>query len=335
MPVFTSKFPPWTCGCLGCFWFLLFFWLRCLDTLAILLLIAARADALVTAFCVDTLLVLLSAYQLLLGTLINICTGALCDLVPAGTSLAVIRTGSSAAGANFITGFAGVGAFRVQAILIFFTWGRVFGALIYIDTSFLVIFLPAVLALITVLMGCSSAGLAGRVAFCAQGEGVVPNFIEVAVNTVQAELPFITLVTAALSVAPTTAIAVAHSISVTRSFRAPNTGIAVRSKRSFGTAHFDGFNAEPFMQIRMFCFPLEPPSLKMLLMLFYHAVALKAAAVTEPLHDLHQTNLTCLIFGQFPLLPGCVASAKVLLCCSVKALVEVVSDLLAGDTGGF
>lgn len=30
---------------------------------------------------------------------------------------------------------------------------------------------------------------------------------------------------------------------------------AVRSKRSLRTAHFDGVNAEPFMQIRMFCFP--------------------------------------------------------------------------------
>lgn len=35
----------------------------------------------------------------------NTCAGSLCVLVPAGTSLAVIGTGSSAAGANFITGF--------------------------------------------------------------------------------------------------------------------------------------------------------------------------------------------------------------------------------------
>ena len=31
--------------------------------------------------------------------------------------------------------------------------------------------------------------------------------------------------------------------------------IAVRSKCSFWTAHFDGFNAEPLVKIRMFCFP--------------------------------------------------------------------------------
>lgn len=38
--------------------------------------------------------------------------------------------------------------------------------------------------------------------------------------------------------------------------------------------------------------PLEPPSLKMLLVLLHHVVALKAAAVAQPLHDLHQPNLT-------------------------------------------
>lgn len=31
--------------------------------------------------------------------------------------------------------------------------------------------------------------------------------------------------------------------------------IAVRSKRSLRTAHFDSFNAEPFMQIGVFRFP--------------------------------------------------------------------------------
>lgn len=37
--------------------------------------------------------------------------------------------------------------------------------------------------------------------------------------------------------------------------------------------------------------PLEPPSLEMLLVLLNHVVALKAAAVAQPLHDLHQPNL--------------------------------------------
>lgn len=34
----------------------------------------------------------------------------------------------------------------------------------------------------------------------------------------------------------------------------------------------------------------------------------------------------CLIFGQFPLLPGCVASTKVLLCRSFKALKQKIKD---------
>lgn len=37
--------------------------------------------------------------------------------------------------------------------------------------------------------------------------------------------------------------------------------------------------------------PFEPPSLKELFVLLYHAIALKAAAVTEALHNFHQTNL--------------------------------------------
>lgn len=37
--------------------------------------------------------------------------------------------------------------------------------------------------------------------------------------------------------------------------------------------------------------PLEPPGFEMLLVLLYHAVALKAAAVAQPLHDLHQPDL--------------------------------------------
>lgn len=37
--------------------------------------------------------------------------------------------------------------------------------------------------------------------------------------------------------------------------------------------------------------PLEPPSFKMLFVLFYHVVALEAAAVTQTLNDLHKTDL--------------------------------------------
>lgn len=47
-------------------------WLQHLDTLAVLLLIATRADTLIASFSVDALLVLLSAYGLCLGTLIDI-----------------------------------------------------------------------------------------------------------------------------------------------------------------------------------------------------------------------------------------------------------------------
>lgn len=137
-----------------------------MDTLAILLLISSRADANIAAFIVDTLLVLQSAYRLWLGTLIDICASALCVLVPAGTSLALIRTGSRAAGARFVTGLAGERAFRVEAVLIFFTRRGVFRALVYINTSLLVILLPAFFALITVLIGCSGAGFAGGVALC-------------------------------------------------------------------------------------------------------------------------------------------------------------------------
>lgn len=46
----------------------------------------------------------------------------------------------------------------------FFTYSVITAPLT--DTGFLVIFLPAFLALVTVLIGCSSAGLARRVAFC-------------------------------------------------------------------------------------------------------------------------------------------------------------------------
>lgn len=37
--------------------------------------------------------------------------------------------------------------------------------------------------------------------------------------------------------------------------------------------------------------PLEPPSFKMLFVLFYHVVALEAAAFTQTLHNLHKSNL--------------------------------------------
>lgn len=37
--------------------------------------------------------------------------------------------------------------------------------------------------------------------------------------------------------------------------------------------------------------PLEPPGFKMVFVLLHHAVALKAAAFTQPLHDLHQPDL--------------------------------------------
>lgn len=37
--------------------------------------------------------------------------------------------------------------------------------------------------------------------------------------------------------------------------------------------------------------PLEPPGFEMLFVLFDHAVALEAATVTQPLHNLHQPDL--------------------------------------------
>lgn len=37
--------------------------------------------------------------------------------------------------------------------------------------------------------------------------------------------------------------------------------------------------------------PLEPPGFKMVFVLLHHVVALKAAAFTQPLHDLHQPDL--------------------------------------------
>lgn len=310
-----------------------FFWLWRLNTLSVLLLITARADAHVAAFSVDALLVLLGARRLWLGTLVNICAGALCVLIPAGASLALIRTLPSAAGAHCVAGFAGIGAFRVEAVLIFFTRRRIRRALVHVNTSFLVVLLPAFFALVAVLTGGSGAGFAGVVAFCAQRERVVPHFVEEAVGAVQAELAFIAAVAAALSVAAASPVAVTLSISMTRSVGAAHTGIAVRSKRSLRTAHFDGFNAEPLVQIRMFRFPLEPPGLEMVFVLLQHAVALEAAGVTQVLHDLHQTDLARLIFRQFSLLPGGVSSAKILFCCSVKALTEVVSDLPTGRTG--
>lgn len=56
---------------------------------------------------------------------------------------------------------------------------------------------------------------------CAQREGVVPHFVEVTVDTVEAELPFVNAVTAALPVSSASPVAVTYSISVTRSLGAP------------------------------------------------------------------------------------------------------------------
>lgn len=122
---------------------------------------------------------------------------------------------------------------------------------------------------------------------CAQREGVVPHFAEVAVDAVQTELPLVTVDTAALPVSSARTVAVAHSISVTRSVGAPHAGfggenrkesatshlfigflaigqiltnrtnatVAVRPKCSLWTAHLDGFNTEPLVQVGMFRFP--------------------------------------------------------------------------------
>lgn len=59
---------------------------------------------------------------------------------------------------------------------------------------------------------------------CAQREGGVPHFVEVAVDAVQAELPFVGVVTAALAVASASSVAVTLSVSVTRRVRAAKTG---------------------------------------------------------------------------------------------------------------
>ena len=50
---------------------------------------------------------------------------------------------------------------------------------------------------------------------CAKGEGVIPHFVEVAVGAVEAEVPFVALVTAALSVSSASPVAITHSITVT------------------------------------------------------------------------------------------------------------------------
>jgi len=59
---------------------------------------------------------------------------------------------------------------------------------------------------------------------CAQGEGVVPHFVEVAADAVEAGVPLIGGVTAALSIAAASPVAIALSISVTRPLRASHTG---------------------------------------------------------------------------------------------------------------
>lgn len=59
---------------------------------------------------------------------------------------------------------------------------------------------------------------------CTQRESVVPHFVEVAVDAVEAELPFVTVVTAALPVSSASPVAIAHPVPMTRSVRAPHTG---------------------------------------------------------------------------------------------------------------
>lgn len=46
------------------------------------------------------------------------------------------------------------------------------------------------------------------------------------------------------------------------------------------------------MEERVKASPLEPPGLKVFLVLLYHVVAFKAAAVAHRLQDFHQANLT-------------------------------------------
>ena len=58
----------------------------------------------------------------------------------------------------------------------------------------------------------------------AQSEGIVLHFAEVAVHAVKAELPPVTMVTAAPAVPSASSVAVTHPISVTRSVGAPDTG---------------------------------------------------------------------------------------------------------------
>lgn len=55
---------------------------------------------------------------------------------------------------------------------------------------------------------------------CAEREGVVPGFVEVADDAVQAEVACVTVVTAALSVTSPSAVAIAHPVSMTGPFGA-------------------------------------------------------------------------------------------------------------------
>lgn len=79
---------------------------------------------------------------------------------------------------------------------------------------------------------------------CAQGEGVIPHFIEVAVDAVQAELPIVAVVTAALAVPSTSPVAVAHPVSMTRSVRASHTGFKELN-------HKDGTHVKIVLLIRL------------------------------------------------------------------------------------
>lgn len=103
---------------------------------------------------------------------------------------------------------------------------------------------------------------------CAQGEGVIPHFAEVAVDAVQAELPFVAVVTAALAVPSTGPIAVAHPVSMTRSVRAPHTGF-----REWN--HEDGTNVKIVQFLRL---------LKWIVNVFYRLVETESVS-SSPLQS--------------------------------------------------
>lgn len=67
---------------------------------------------------------------------------------------------------------------------------------------------------------------------CAQREGVIPDFTEVAVDAVQAELPLVAVVTAAFPVPAAGPVAVTRSVAMARSLRAPHTGFEKSEHRT-------------------------------------------------------------------------------------------------------